>query len=241
MKSFHITTITLGAFAIALTVAQSVHADDVGTAFTYQGELADGGSPVGSPTPVDCDFEFTLWDAATLGSPIGPPLTPTVTVTDGRFTEVLDFGVDAFPGVARWVEIQVCCPSACAPGYVPLTPRQELTPAPHALALPGLHTQQNSTCPNLIGGHSGNSVTPGAVGATIAGGGVYPYTNRVTDAYGTIGGGFGNQAGDDAGTSGDRTFATVGGGSINTASGAYATVPGGNSNLAGGDHSFAAG
>ncbi|NOT54415.1 MAG: hypothetical protein HOP18_07410 [Deltaproteobacteria bacterium] len=63
----------------------------------------------------------------------------------------------------------------------------------------------------------------------------------MTDAYGTITGGDNNQAGDNAGSVLDRPFATVGGGSNNTASGYVSTVAGGFGNTASGDFSFAAG
>jgi hypothetical protein len=95
---------------------------------------------------------------------------------------------------------------------------------------------------NVIAGSSANTVTPGVRGATIAGGAVPSgdsdpdFTdeapNRVTDHYGTVGGGYANWAGDDAGTTIDRPFATVGGGRSNVASGGYSTVGGGQSNTA---------
>jgi hypothetical protein len=95
---------------------------------------------------------------------------------------------------------------------------------------------------NVIAGSSANFVTPGVRGATIAGGGVpsgdsdpnfvNEAPNRVTDAYGSVGGGYANQSGDDAGTTIDRPFATVGGGERNIASGANSTVGGGSSNTA---------
>ena len=89
--------------------------------------------------------------------------------------------------------------------------------------------------PNIIGGDSGNSVTPGVVGATIGGGGASSTApNRVTDDYGTVGGGYNNQAGDDAGTTTDASYATVGGGRSNTAGNDYATVGGGHLNTADG-------
>jgi len=97
-----------------------------------------------------------------------------------------------------------------------------------------LRLEPNATSPNLIGGYSGNSVTSGVVGATIGGGGESGWTNRVTDNYGTVGGGSGNLAGDNAGTASDRSFATVGGGVANTASGAYATISGGHNGIASG-------
>lgn len=84
-----------------------------------------------------------------------------------------------------------------------------------------------------IGGGLSNQVIAGY--GTIGGGGEAtegnPSTaNRVTDKFGTIGGGGGNQAGDDAGTTDDATYATVGGGYGNKAYGAYATIGGGSSN-----------
>lgn len=90
-----------------------------------------------------------------------------------------------------------------------------------------LRLEPDATSPNVIGGHSANSVTAGAYGATIGGGGASGYTSRVTDIYGTVGGGRHNQAGDDAGTTDDAPDATVGGGVHNTAGGGYATVAGG--------------
>jgi hypothetical protein len=82
--------------------------------------------------------------------------------------------------------------------------------------------------PNIVGGSSNNSVTPGVIGATIAGGGstqgcAGPCFNQVTDDFGTVGGGGGNTAG---------LAATVGGGFGNTASSTSATVAGGQTNTA---------
>jgi hypothetical protein len=88
--------------------------------------------------------------------------------------------------------------------------------------------------PNVIGGYSGNSVTSGVKGATIGGGGASGRTNRVTDDISTIGGGYNNQAGDNAGTTSDRAYATIGGGENNTASGYAATIGGGDRNTASG-------
>jgi len=127
----------------------------------------------------------------------------------------------------------------------------------------GLRVQPNATSPNIIGGYSGNTVTAGAYGATIAGGGREDgYSNQVTGIFGTVGGGSGNTASGDStvggghsntASGGDATVAggyvntasnwdaTVGGGSWNTASGQAATVPGGGLNIAQGDYSFAAG
>ncbi len=211
----------------------------MGTAFTYQGQLTkDGGLVDGT-----CDFEFRLWDAASGGTQIGATQTKTnISVSNGLFTiPSLDFGSGAFQGEARWLQISVRCPTGSG-SYTVLSPRQALTPAPYALALPGLWTQQNATSPNLIGGYSDNVVLAGVVGATIGGGGGATLgVNRVTDNYGTVGGGWSNQAGDNTGTVDDRSWATVGGGYSNMASGAYATVGGGNSNTASGAYATVGG
>lgn len=115
--------------------------------------------------------------------------------------------------------------------------------------------------PNVVGGLDANSISAGVSGATIAGGGTVSssggaFPNVVTDDYGAVGGGISNQAGDGAGTSGDRPYATVaggfsnwaaelgstvGGGFNNEASGQSATTSGGSNNVASGNRSFVGG
>ena len=98
----------------------------------------------------------------------------------------------------------------------------------------GLRLEPNATSLNWIGGYSGNWVTSGAFGATIGGGGASGNANYVTDNYGVVGGGTGNQAGDNAGITSDADYATVGGGLGNTAGDLVATVGGGSMNTASG-------
>ena len=90
----------------------------------------------------------------------------------------------------------------------------------------------NATCPTLIGGYSGNTGTTGVAGAVISGGGMSGYANSVTDVFGTVGGGRGNQVGSNNANTWDNPDATVGGGISNTASKTAATVAGGSSNTA---------
>jgi len=97
-----------------------------------------------------------------------------------------------------------------------------------------LRLETTAGSPNVVGGYSGNTVTAGAQGATIGGGGFNLNTNSVTDNRGTVAGGSNNQAGDSAGTTSDRSYATVGGGNGNTASGSASTVAGGEFNTASG-------
>jgi hypothetical protein len=105
-----------------------------------------------------------------------------------------------------------------------------------------LRLEPNATSPNLIGGYSGNWLTSGVYGAVIAGGGYSGEANRVTDPYGAVGGGYGNQAGLDDGTPDFyHSSATVTGGEDNTASGHFATVVGGWQNTASGEGATVAG
>jgi hypothetical protein len=104
---------------------------------------------------------------------------------------------------------------------------------------------------NVIAGSSANTVLAGVRGATISGGGVPSGEsdpdlggedpNHVTDHYGSVGGGYGNRAGDAAGTTTDSALATVGGGYRNAASGFISTVGGGLRNTASDNYSTVAG
>ena len=202
--------------------------------FTYQGQLKQGNAAVNGL----CQMAFRLYDDPTADTNlIGNPFTTTVPVTNGLFAVGLNFGGSAFNSEGRWLDIRV----NCGGGFVTLTPRQALTPAPYAFALPGLYTQPNPTSPNVIGGYSGNAISDTVVGGVIGGGGFAAYSHRVTDNYGTIGGGDNNQAGDAAGSVGDHTHATVGGGSSNRATGDHSTIGGGDSNMASGQYAAVGG
>src|SRR5215207_5332061 len=72
------------------------------TSFSYQGKLAEGGAPV---TGVRY-FRFTLFDETNTPIP-GATVERTLDVTTGVFTTSLDFGVAAFPGPVRSLEIAV--------------------------------------------------------------------------------------------------------------------------------------
>jgi hypothetical protein len=107
----------------------------VGTAFTYQGQLLSSGTPVSDT----CDFEFSLWDAAGSGIPptggnqVGSTQSaPSIPVRNGLFAVQLDFGSGAFTGEARWLQTSVRCPAGSGT-YTTLVPRQALNPVPYAL------------------------------------------------------------------------------------------------------------
>jgi hypothetical protein len=232
----------------------------LGTAFTFQGFLTDGGRPANGKY----DLRFRLFDQLEDGAWLGDVVTrENKQVSDGLFTVQLDFGGYPllFDGAARYVEIAVR-PGASTGAFTILKPRQALTPVPYALALPALRTEYHDITPNVVGGNLANSVASGAYGATIGGGGTDYLPNTATARWSTIGGGLGNTTGSEATVSGGEkntasgVYATIGGGLENTAGGSlatvagggfneaqghYAMVPGGRSNSAAGDYSFAAG
>ncbi|TWT42412.1 hypothetical protein RAS1_35440 [Phycisphaerae bacterium RAS1] len=115
--------------AILIASAPSARAAvPLSPAFLYQGRLVDDGSPADG----SYDFQFTLFDAATAGSPIGSTVSLTaVAVNDGLFTVSLDFSESPFAGDARWLEIAVR--PAGVGAYATLSPRQPLSPAPYSI------------------------------------------------------------------------------------------------------------
>ena len=103
-------------------------------AFTYQGMLRLGGQPVN----MNCDLQFSLWDALTAGAQLGGSQTVASSVANGLFTVLLNdagqFGDTAFDGRAVWIETGVRCPAGSGV-YTLLAPRQALTAAPLASGL----------------------------------------------------------------------------------------------------------
>jgi len=122
--------------------------------FTYQGQLKLNGHPLDG----DADFAFLLWDAVQGGNRIALPLRyPQLPVVKELLNVNLDFGPVAFDGDTRWLQIEVRS-SAGSGSYVPLTPRQQVTPVPYAMALGGLRTIPNATSPtsSRAGGETGS-------------------------------------------------------------------------------------
>lgn len=97
--------------------------------FTYQGRLVDGVVLANG----NYELTFRLFDSETAGNQVGPVrvLTP-VGVTNGLFTVELDFGVEAFDGTARWLELAARAVEDTEAADT-LTPRQPITVVPYAL------------------------------------------------------------------------------------------------------------
>ena len=106
----------------------------VGTAFTYQGQLQDGGQFANGLY----DLRFRLYDASADGNQVGAELcADDVNVNNGLFILSLDFG-SQFVSSKRFLEVWVRADHGtdCSDdtGYTILTTRQELTPAPFAVS-----------------------------------------------------------------------------------------------------------
>lgn len=104
------------------------------TAFTYQGQLKQGGAPANG----EFEMAFALHGDPLADSPVGPTLffdgmggaPDPIAVMNGLFTVELDFGL-VFDGSELWLEISVR-PAGDPGPYTTLSPRQKLTAAPLA-------------------------------------------------------------------------------------------------------------
>jgi hypothetical protein len=93
------------------------------SAFTYQGKLTDNGSPANG----NYDLQFALFDNASGGAQIAQTQTVNnVSASGGVFTVTLDFGANAFPGAARFLEISTRPSGGGA--FTLLTPRPAQEP-----------------------------------------------------------------------------------------------------------------
>ncbi len=221
---------------------------DISTAFTYQGELSDGGSPATG----SYDFIFDLYSSMTGGTAAHTVSTNGVTVTDGYFEVYLNYGDDVFTGASWVVEIRVRPSGGGA--YETLTPRQPILPTPYAMCADSIADDavnsakiadgtiafadigQNSAGSGQVMKWNGSAW---AAADDTGGGSLAGYAENGTfspapSASGTdaIAQGRGSEA------SGDRSV--VGGGLDNRAAATVSTVGGGNTNTIGSTSSGAA-
>lgn len=121
-----------GFIAPALLIASAASA--IGSRFTYQGQLQQSGVLQNG----NCDFQFSLYDAASGGAQIGATQTVSNTpLNNGTFTVELnggsEFGERPFDeGSDRWLEMAVRCPAGGGSFSAPFTPLQRLTASPFA-------------------------------------------------------------------------------------------------------------
>lgn len=125
--------VRLASLMLALTgAAWSACGQSVTSAFTYQGDLQDGGVAVEGLA----DLQFSLWSVATGGVQIGVTQTILGTAIEaGRFGVSLnsggEFGTNPFDGQKRWLQIAVRS-TGSGGAFIALAPRQEITGTPYA-------------------------------------------------------------------------------------------------------------
>ena len=127
------------------------------TAFTYQGQLKNGGTPANG----NYDLTFTLFNTNAGSSAVSATITNSaVAVSNGLFSANVDFGPGMFPGADRWLEIAARTNGGGA--FTILAPRQKLTSAPYAVTAGNLNgplaaSQLTGTLPGsvLSGTYSG--------------------------------------------------------------------------------------
>ena len=132
-----------------------------GTAFTYQGQLQNNGSPASGTY----NLTFTLFNTNITGVPIAGPVTNSaVAITNGLFTVIIDFGAAVWNGATNWLQVGVETNGGST--FATLAPRQQLTPAPYAIYAEGANAAGLS---GTIPMASLNGIYGGAVNLTNAG------------------------------------------------------------------------
>lgn len=133
---------------------------------------------------------FGLYDAQTKGNQVGYIISNATTLVNGIFTELLDFGPNAFNGEARWLDITVTEGSDTET----LSPRVQVLPSPYAIFASVAGTVTNGAImnsqlgSNAVGAENiqSNSITPDKLTEDPAGlfyvtGGEAFMTNTVED------------------------------------------------------------
>jgi len=167
--------LTILALCLWLWMAADSLAVDMGTAFTYQGRLIDGNDTAQGVY----DIIFHLYDSPEGPNEIGEANVPNVEIVDGYFTVELGFDVELFNGDWLWFEISIRPGDSNDPdGYIPLSPRQQITAAPYALYArrAGIEAPlflMGSTDPEAIIGALNESEGPALMGYSTFGYGVY--------------------------------------------------------------------
>src|ERR1035438_5172132 len=91
----------LALLALSTINSQISTARAQGTAFMYQGQLQNNFSPASGIY----NLTFSLFNTSSGGSPVDGPVTINgIFVTNGLFTEPVDFGSGVFAGQTYWLQ-----------------------------------------------------------------------------------------------------------------------------------------
>ena len=213
---------------------------------SFQGFLTN---PGGSPLDSTVSITFKLYKN---GTAVWTETQPSVNVMDGLLNVLLG-SVTPLDTVAFNQPMELGIKVGDDPETAPRTP---LGATAFALGMRGMYAVwrqiPGAVSYNIVGGAPNNSVANDISGATISGGGGFrnevPQPNSVTDDFGTVSGGAGNEAGGHGSTVGggvgntaSSLMSTVSGGIDNQTSGQAAVVGGGQANVASGHWSVIAG
>src|ERR1039458_7976967 len=128
MKNKMLIHASLAMLALSTLNSQLSTAFAQGTAFTYQGQLQNNGSPASGTY----NLTFSLFNVSSGGTAVAGPVTTTgVIVINGLFTVPIDFGAGVFTGATSWLQIGVETNGFNT--FTTLSPRQQLTPTPYAV------------------------------------------------------------------------------------------------------------
>lgn len=119
--------VALAALLLGVASVAAQAQQPLSSAFTYQGKLTHSGSPVNA----SLSMRFLLYDTPSGSNTVGAVILSPVQVQEGVFTVELDFGVAAFNGQDRWLEVIV-------DGQT-LGPRQRIAATPYSLQTRGLY------------------------------------------------------------------------------------------------------
>lgn len=205
-----------------------------GSAFTYQGQLQNNGTPANGAY----NLTFSLFGTNIGGNTIAAPFTnSSVNVTNGLFTVLIDFGPSVFTGQSDWLEIAVETNGGNT--FTTLSPRQQLTPAPYAVYAQNATMLANGAS---IGAAQGNAIDPGTSDGFIGGGnnnfiganspnavvvGGNDNIIEFNNLNSVIGGGDANLINHDAG------WSSIAGGNNNQISSGWGAITGGGGNAIG--------
>jgi hypothetical protein len=98
------------------------------TAFTYQGRLTENGAAANG----SYQMQFKLFDGLSGGTQVGATIDNVpISVNQGIFTTLLDFGAGPLTGANRWLEIAVR--HNAGESYTLLATREQISSAPYAV------------------------------------------------------------------------------------------------------------
>ena len=214
-----------------------------GTAFTYQGQLQNNGSPASGTY----NFQFSLYATNTNGTAIAGPVTNSaVAVSNGLFTTTIDFGASVWNGQTNWLQIRV--ETNHATSLTTLTPRQQVTPVPYATYAESANAAQltgilNLSTPEITSG--GNTLLYSSAGGGNFFAGESAGNPASDSGFGNSANGFGalndNTSGSFNTANGYAALSSNLSGNENTAVGAEALEVLGNVSFAGGSSNIALG